>query len=459
MAVEKRKKTTLSEDIFGTISVRVVTMVLGLVTGAIAARMLGPHDRGLLALGLVLPATIVMLTKLGMPQANVFLIRRERSSTSDVCSNAFVTALLCGAVLMVAAWVCRRPLQQTALRGVSDTALLLALPMIPLLLIQSFFIAIVQALGQFRFYNRLMLFGAALMTAGTGLALFMLGGRLLAALTVSIVVAAIVDAALLFVVWRQTRFAFRLNPDYLMRALRFGIKSHFQTLTQHLHLRLDIYMVAYFLNPTQVAFYSLAAKFAELILDVPDAVGMAVYPRMASRDDRGIHRLTADACRRTLLITATMGAVICLIGRPLIVTWYGEAFRPAADPLPYIVVGVCLMSIFVLLTRNFTSRDKQVVNITASGIALLINIALNVYLIPHMGIIGAALATSVSYTVATVILAGAYLRESGLSVLDLTMPQRADWEFFLARLTALVGKVFRPSLRGAVEKVSPQVAP
>ena len=75
-----------------------------------------------------------------------------------------------------------------------------------------------------------------------------------------------------------------------------------------------------------------------------------------------------------------------------------------------------MMSMYVLLSRDFTARDRQVINVIAAYIALGGNIGLNMWLIPRMGIEGAAIGTSTSYSVAALLLYVFFLRESGLAV-------------------------------------------
>jgi O-antigen/teichoic acid export membrane protein len=85
-----------------------------------------------------------------------------------------------------------------------------------------------------------------------------------------------------------------------------------------------------------------------------------------------------------------------------------------------------MMSLYVLLTRNFTSRNRQGVNIFAAYLALGGNLLLNLVMIPRFGIVGAAMATACSYSAATLLLLVMFLRESGLSVADVLVIKRSD---------------------------------
>jgi O-antigen/teichoic acid export membrane protein len=136
--------------------------------------------------------------------------------------------------------------------------------------------------------------------------------------------------------------------------------------------------------------------------------------------------MTAQACRRTVLVTSIMALGIALLGPFMIVLWYGQPFAPAGEPLGWAAVAAVMLSIYVVLTRAFTSRNRQLVNITVGVVALVANVGLNIYLIPRYGIVGAAGAVAVTYSVACLLLIVLYLRESRQSLWEIVVPGRED---------------------------------
>jgi O-antigen/teichoic acid export membrane protein len=429
-ARRRKSQTTLVGDVIGTYATRLANISLSLITGIITARMLGPHKRGVFSLIYLFASTIVTFIKLGGAQASVYSIRRGRVPAERVAANALIVALVLGSISGVIVFLFRHQLMATFLRGVPEWSVLMSLPLIPVLLFESYFNAIVQALGMFGLYNRRMLIGTASLVFGIFVCLVIFNGGLPAAILVVVCNPIAMDSWLLATVYRMLRFPLRLDWELLGRELRFGLKSHVQILAQHLHLRADVYLVAYFLNPAEVAFYVMSVRLAEFMLDIPRTVGMVMYPRLASLDDAAMHRMAAQGCRRTLLITTTAAVLIGAAGPSLIVLWYGRAYAPAARPLPFIAAGIVMMSVLVLLTQTFTSRNKQQVNIVVGFIALSGNLGLNLVLIPMWGIVGAALASMISYTAAAALLVVLFLRESRLSVVDVLIPRVDDLQFF-----------------------------
>jgi O-antigen/teichoic acid export membrane protein len=430
----------LSSDIFDVFSSRATVSVIGAVTGVILARTLGPHDRGLLALALLLPATLATVMKLGVTQANVYCVKREKAPVERVAANSLVLALVSGCGVGVIMWMGRQMLLSTVMREVPWWALLLALVGLPLSLIDNYFCGVLQAVDNFSLYNRRTVIGAsAALVLISGAALL---GRLnlFTTMVIGLMVSAGVITALVAATHRKVSFGLRTDRAILRRQLSFGIKSYVQVLAMHLLFRIDIYMVSYFLDPARTAFYSLALHFTELILEIPQAVGWVVYPRMASVPKEQLHQLTAQTCRRTILLTGLGGLGVIVFGPIIVPLWYGKAFAPAVRPLMLATLGMVAMSVFTIITRDFTSRNKQRINIQAGTLALLTNIGLNLFMIPHFGIAGAALTTSFSYTLAAVLLLISFRRESGIALRQVLIPEREDATLIWQALWQAIGR-------------------
>jgi O-antigen/teichoic acid export membrane protein len=227
-------------------------------------------------------------------------------------------------------------------------------------------------------------------------------------------------------VHRGTPLRLHFDTALFRRMIRYGLKSHVQIIASHFHFKAGVYLVAYFLNPAEVAFYVIASRLAEHVLWLPQSLGLALFPRLAGSDVHQAHRMTASAVRQSLFLTALVAGTLAFSGHFLITTWYGQDYAPAARPLMIACAGIVMMSMFVLLSRNFTSRNKQGMNIVAAYTALGGNLALNVFLVPRYGITGAAVATAISYTVAALLLLAFFLRDSGLPWHEVLIVRRSD---------------------------------
>src|SRR5205809_5088770 len=140
-------------DSAGVFGAQMLATGLGVGTSVITARMLGPHDRGLYQLLTLLPITLSNFVKLGIPQANVYFMRRRGASGSDVASHSLWLAFGLGGGLPLACYLARGCLLATFLRGAPPITVVPGLLLLPFVLLQAFFSAVLQAEERFRAYN------------------------------------------------------------------------------------------------------------------------------------------------------------------------------------------------------------------------------------------------------------------------------------------------------------------
>ncbi len=424
-------------DILGLIGSRVMLVVFGLGTGIITARLLGPHDRGIFTILLLLPQTLVNFAKMGVAQANVYYIRKRGSSISAVSSNSMVLAVVVSVLLVVACYLARPWLLDPFTGGATPALVMLALVAIPFAMVESYFLAILQAVEDFRAYNLQSIYKAIFGFVTIAVALLALKGRLWAALMSQVLVGAGANIWLLYRVQRIAPFGLRWDGSLGRGMLEFGVKSYFQTLAAHLHYKIDVYLIAALLHdPAQVAFYSIAVNITNPILQIPDAIGTVIFPKLAGSSEAAAHSRTAVTCRHTLFATILAAIFYAGVGSQVLTIFYGDRYAPAIRPMLLMLPGIIMISLYQILTRNFTSRNRQQVNIVAAGIALGVNIGLNLVLIPRYGISGAAVSTAISYTLAALLLLFIFVRESGASLRGTVVIRAADLATYPRMLAA-----------------------
>jgi Na+-driven multidrug efflux pump len=84
------------------------------------------------------------------------------------------------------------------------------------------------------------------------------------------------------------------------------------------------------------------------------------------------------------------------------------------------------MVIYKVLARSFTSRNLQQVPILAAGVALALNAGLDWLLVPKWSIAGAALASTLGYAAAGLVLLVFFLDESGLNWREVLLPRSEE---------------------------------
>ena len=165
----------------------------------------------------------------------------------------------------------------------------------------------------------------------------------------------------------------------------------------------DVLIVSSYLTPNDVAVYFAAAKTMSLIMFVHYSVGSAVANRFAALGARGdkesLRAFVRDAVHWTFWPSLTAAIVLLTLGYPLL--WlFGPKFVEGYPVMMILVVGFLFRSSMgpaeVLLNMLGQQRLCAAVLVTTA----VLNVALNLVLVPAFGLLGAATATSISLVAA-----------------------------------------------------------
>ncbi len=167
----------------------------------------------------------------------------------------------------------------------------------------------------------------------------------------------------------------------------------------------DVLIISRYVQPDQVGIYFAAAKTMALMLFVHYAVGSAVANRFAalsaSGDRKALAQAVKDAVTWTFWPSLLAAVAILALGKPML--WlFGPSFTDGYAVMFVLVLGYLARaatgpSDFLLNMAGEQTRSAAVLVIAA-----IVNVALNLALVPDYGLFGAASATAASLTLAAV---------------------------------------------------------
>jgi O-antigen/teichoic acid export membrane protein len=432
------------KDILHTLLTRVAVIPLGMLTGIIAARYLGPSERGVMALFLLFPYTVKTFCTFGLDTASIYLHRKEKVPFEALFANCLVFGLIGGTAVASAVWLIRGWLPGQAFQD-GGPLFLVALATVPPVLLYQYLGGLARAVGEFRKSNMRSVIDKVLDVASMVLLFFIFHAGVYAYLIGHFV---IISVVVLWMCWDLRPYLRgRVRPDVglLGRMMRFGLKTYAQGIASHAHYRADVYLVAMFLGKAEIAFYAIGAGLAERSLMLSDAMGTVLFPKLAGTDARQAAVLTARASRYTLLLGGAMALAICLSGRFLVQGLYGREYLPAVAPMYFLVSGVLMVGLTRILMRYLTSQNVHQHNAYLVGGSAVVNIALNLWLIPALGIVGAAVSSLCTYALQGAWALYLFGRFSGLPVRTAVIPVRADFAY-LRGLTSRARPGHAPSI-------------
>jgi len=169
----------------------------------------------------------------------------------------------------------------------------------------------------------------------------------------------------------------------------------------------DTMIVGYMLGSSSVGVYQSAFVLASNIHIVLGAVSGSLYPNFAAllaRDKREIIRdRFAEGTRWALLISVAPAMYLIGFPRLSLGMLFGDAFATGATALAILVVGQIAVLLFGPSTDFLKAIEDSRYVAVSYGIAALLNLLLNLLLVPVFGLVGAAVATSTALVGAAVL--------------------------------------------------------
>lgn len=411
------------------------------------ARLLGPAPRGLISLCLMAVAFGAMVGSLGSEATVVVWISKSREHQHSAWFPAVMLWVMSGSLLSAFAWaVLYWQVHPSFLKGITPGLALLVLCSIPVTV--SFSVLMAMLVGEERFYLRSLI---ALVNRTAALLAFLivvvpLGRRAETAIIgnlVGLLVALGIAAAALRPFFRNAWQILRAQAQLLPTVL-FGIRGQAGTLASFFSYRLDVFVVNYFLDASQVGLYSLGVIISEALWQLPAIVAMALFPRTARTVGAAADNFTCMILRQVSLITIAAALLIALASPIAIPLIFGARFAPSIAVVWWILPGTVALSLGKVVAADLTGRGLVNHLPVSAVIGLILTLVLDFLLIPRLGIQGAAAASSVAYLGSGVYLLAVIHRTLKTSWKSLLLPSFAElqgygrfWMLFRARFRPL----------------------
>ncbi|HVO53715.1 MAG TPA: oligosaccharide flippase family protein [Solirubrobacterales bacterium] len=198
--------------------------------------------------------------------------------------------------------------------------------------------------------------------------------------------------------WR--RLSLRFDLALLRRMFRFGLPTMPAEVSLYALNFADRLIILRTLGAAEAGLYSLAVKFAQAINVVVRGFQLAWPPLAYSIRDDGEAR--GFYARVVTLFVA--GCAFLVTGMWLFSRWIARLlttpeFFASYEAVGLISTAVTLYALYLVLVVILGRTGRTEFNLPATIAALVVNIALNLILVPSQGIVGAGLALVASYLV------------------------------------------------------------
>jgi O-antigen/teichoic acid export membrane protein len=402
---------------------------LGLV---LISRAIGAAAFGEYSLVIASYAIASGLGTLGMDQAHVHFVGSGRRTLQSLLSNAMWTSLalgVAGGILLIS---CAHVLRGRIFDGTPWRALQITALVLPGVLFQNVLSGMTIGRAWFRYHGfvecgkwMLYLLLIGLFTARSELTIT----TALLALYLPIMLAGVVHVGALLSTypgasWR-TLFG-RPEWDGLRQVTHFGARACSINVMHALHMRLDVYLIKYFLTSSAVVGqYALAVSITDVLLYLGRSVGLVLFAQRSAQPS-----FLSQAGPRAARVAAgvVLASALLLLGcaEPLVRVLFGPEFSAATGAVFARLPGLLAETVCFVLTGELLGVARMRPVFLATAAAVGFGLVLNCILVPIGGIIAAAGSFSLASWLRLGLVARAHGKEGGHSLAVYLRPSHGD---------------------------------
>lgn len=370
---------------------KVVRMGIGLIVNIWVARYLGPDRFGLLSYSQSFVFLFVAISSLGLDSIVIRDLVRDESDRDSLIGTAFVLKFA-GTVISLILLV----LASLFTKNTSDTNLLIFL-IASAGLFQCFnvidFYFQAKMISRYAVWANLL---AVVISATTKVVLIAVKAPLVAFATVFIIESLLVAIGLILF-YLSNRLSIR-NWKFRSPVARSLLKQSWPMIISavaiSLGMRIDQVLLQNMLGAREVGIYSAAVTLAEPLNLVGVIAAQGIFPFIVRTDSREtLNNCLLSFTRYTAIVIILLSLVIMSCSSKLIGMTFGNSYLLAVMPL-MILVWTPLMSFMSIVSNSYyvICNMTKLIAFRQTSL-LLLNLILNIFLIPKYGAIGAAVTT------------------------------------------------------------------
>jgi O-antigen/teichoic acid export membrane protein len=405
------------------------SMALGMVSFPIFTRIFPIAEYGVIDLAQKILLVAVAIAKFGLPNSALRFYDSKQFAADPESRRRYYSTMFVGAVVPAVVVAC---LFAGAVRlrfaAGSDPGLIAALMASALLIVprsaQAIFWSFLRIEERTQTYNAL----SVAMKGATILAIcvFLQWGR--ASAKLYFLATAVVETGLviglMFRLLRRRLLAVSSVDRILLRdAFIFGMPLIVNEIAFVVLDAADRTLVQHYLGATELGIYAVAYGIASMVQGLlMTPLNLAVLPIYLRLWTAGERQQTVDFLSAGLdyLLLGSIGlfVVISSTAHDLVLLSASSKYREAEDLLPTIFAGLLIFTTYFFLNAGLIIAKKTAAIAGVMAASAVVNVALNVAMLPRMGLRGAAIATLLSYVFCTFLMAIVSFR---------TLPLRIEW--------------------------------
>ena len=217
--------------------------------------------------------------------------------------------------------------------------------------------------------------------------------------------------------------------DIFKELFHYGAFMQLSTLVSTLNKRLSLYLLKTHCDERSIGVYASGTQVTEGVNIVGQSIGLVAFSSLSNTENKQrASQLTLRFMKVSILLTFSALLILCFLPTAFFEWIFSGEFGDIRPVILLISPGIVFFSAHTILANYFSGTGNPKYNLYASLIGLSVTFVSAFLLIPYMGIRGAAITTSLTYTALFVYQWMVFHKHTG-SRLEQLIPNREDWEW------------------------------
>ena len=225
--------------------------------------------------------------------------------------------------------------------------------------------------------------------------------------------------------------------DSLKAMLHYGAFMQLSTLVSTLNKRLSLYLLNIHCDERSIGVYASGTQVTEGVNIVSQSIGLVEFSALSNTENKQrASQLTMRFMKLSVLLTFTAMLVICLLPSTFFEWLFSGEFADVRPVILLMAPGIVFFSAHTVLANYFSGMGKPKYNLFASLIGLSVTLISAFILISTLGILGAAITTTLTYTALFVYQWIVFHKQTGSRLVQL-IPNKEDWGWVKTTMKSL----------------------
>ena len=373
-----------------------ISKIIGFFYIMYTARYLGVEGFGVLSFALAFTGLLGVFDDLGLNTLMVREIAREKSLTKKYLSNVTVIKIILVIITFSLITI------TINLLGYPNQTIKVVYFIALSVIFNAFsgmFYSIFRAYEKMEYQSLGQILSSVLMLAG---ALFAISQRFnvigFASIYFIVSVIALGYSFAIFM-WKFSLPKIEIDWEFWKRCFKEAWPLGIMSVCIIIRFRIDTVMLSLMKGDAAVGLYNAAYKILNISVVAPGIFMASIFPVMSqyyNKSTSSFNIAYEKSFKFLIAIALPMALAVTLLSGPIINLIYGVEFAGSADALRILIWAAVSMYVSMLVGNVYVAANKQMLSMKITIVSVILNIILNLILIPRYSYLGASATTVVS---------------------------------------------------------------